>query len=88
MNRNSNKKVVFFIFLLIVMLIIPYYKIIQSKKMVENYVFVIMWIPAIAGILTKLIYDKNLKGMGFNLGKLKYIVSGYPFWNLFFDKKI
>jgi membrane protease YdiL (CAAX protease family) len=36
-----------------------------------------MWTPALAGLLTAFIYQRNLRGMGWGLGKLKYYVIAY-----------
>ncbi len=56
-----------------------YYAVISKGTMKgnEGYVFEIMWAPAIAAFLTKLIHDKNIKGFGFKPGILKYLAFGY-----------
>lgn len=38
----------------------------------DNYVMMLMWAPAFAGIITTLIFQRNLKGMGWKLGRFIY----------------
>lgn len=39
--------------------------------------FLLMWSPGIATIITCLIFQRNLRGLGWKLGKLKYILLCY-----------
>jgi membrane protease YdiL (CAAX protease family) len=36
-----------------------------------------MWVPGIAGIITQLIFEGTLRGMGWKLGKAKYLLIAY-----------
>jgi len=43
----------------------------------QGYVFALMWCPGIAGLLTRLIFQGNLRGHGFGWGKTKYQFASY-----------
>ena len=77
MKRNKKKIIAFLI--LNFLLCIPFYFINDagSESMYMISIFAIMWIPAISSIVIKLFYDKSIKGYGWKLGKLKYILRGY-----------
>lgn len=36
-----------------------------------------MWCPAVAALLTRLLFQRNLRGLGWGLGKAKYLWMGY-----------
>lgn len=36
-----------------------------------------MWVPGFAGIITQLVYERTLRGMGWKLGKAKYLLIAY-----------
>ena len=36
-----------------------------------------MWVPGVSGIITQLIYERTLRGMGWKLGKAKYLLIAY-----------
>lgn len=78
MNRNI-KKILTFIVLVFLLSSYFYYKIIASGSLFGNgmAVFGIMWMPALAAVITKLIFDKDLKGLGFRLGKIRYLLISY-----------
>jgi membrane protease YdiL (CAAX protease family) len=37
----------------------------------------LMWVPGISGILTQLIFEKSVRGMGWKFGKARYLLLGY-----------
>ena len=41
------------------------------------YVFLLMWSPGIAEIITQLVFEHSLKGMGWKPGKFKYLALAY-----------
>jgi len=43
----------------------------------EAFVIPLMWTPALAGIVTSLIFQRSLRGMGWRFGNLKYYVIAY-----------
>ena len=41
------------------------------------YVMAIMWSPGIAALVTCLMFQRNLRGLGWRLGKVRYLVASY-----------
>jgi len=41
------------------------------------YVMGIMWSPGIAALVTCLVYQRNLRGLGWGLGRVSYLLAGY-----------
>lgn len=41
------------------------------------YVMGIMWSPGIAALITCLVFQRNLRGLGWGLGKLRYLAASY-----------
>ena len=37
----------------------------------------LMWSPGIAAIITKIVFDRNLRGMGWKWGKTHFVLMGY-----------
>lgn len=73
-----NKRIYTFLILVVLFCAFPYYKIISlGMNKSHMYVFMLMWAPTASALITKLIYDKTLKGLGFKLGKIKYIGISY-----------
>ena len=82
MSKNdANKRVVTFVVLAFV-LSAPFYFLIAQNGGLEspvgaNFVIPLMWMPGIAGLVTTFIYQRNLRGMGWGLGKPKYYLLAY-----------
>lgn len=51
-----------------------FYYLITSGKASDGIAFGLMWCPGIAAIVTRLIYHKNIGGLGWKLGKPKYLI--------------
>lgn len=43
----------------------------------HHYILFLMWCPGVAGLLTRLIYQRNLRGHGFGWGRWKYQFASY-----------
>jgi len=41
------------------------------------YVLGLMWSPGVAGMITQLIFERTLRGMGWKLGKFKYLAAAF-----------
>jgi len=57
-----------------------YYLIISAGTLsVDNgqWVSVLMWAPGLAALVTCLVFQHNLKGLGWYFGKVKYLIFGY-----------
>ncbi|WP_392485959.1 type II CAAX prenyl endopeptidase Rce1 family protein [Haloimpatiens sp. FM7315] len=74
MNK-SNKKIFVFLFFIIVLISFPFYKMISagSAKVSGKCILIVMWAPAISAFITKLVFDRDLRKLGFKIGNLKYI---------------
>jgi hypothetical protein len=48
-----------------------------SGKITERQLGIVMWIPRLAAIITRLIFQKNLKGLGWKWGKTSYQLLSY-----------
>lgn len=80
MHPKSVKKIYTFLFLVLILSSIVYYFIFKSGSLQAyggNLVLILMWVPGISGILTQLIYEHTLRGMGWKLGKAKYLFLAY-----------
>jgi membrane protease YdiL (CAAX protease family) len=79
-RSTPNKKIFTFLTLVLVLSSIVYYFIFQSGSLQAyggNLVLLLMWVPGVAGIITQLIYERTLRGMGWKLGKAKYLLIAY-----------
>ncbi|TPG81275.1 CPBP family intramembrane metalloprotease [Brevibacillus laterosporus] len=75
---KSRRKIFLFLTLIVLLGIFPYYKIISAGLKGNGlYVFLLMWVPAISAITVKLLFDKNVKDLGWKLGEGKYVVISY-----------
>jgi membrane protease YdiL (CAAX protease family) len=54
-----------------------FYVLILSSGSISSFSFGLMWCPGIAAILTQLIFQRNLRNLGWKAGKLKYWLWSY-----------
>jgi membrane protease YdiL (CAAX protease family) len=58
-----------------------FYALILSAGTIEAaggmYVMGLMWSPGVAGMITQLIFERTLRGMGWKLGKFKYLAAAF-----------
>jgi len=74
------KKIVTYVILTFFLSSIGYYLVINSKAIGINplfSMFYLMWCPALSGIITSLVYEKNLFGIGWRLGRAQCLGLGY-----------
>ena len=80
MTDSARNKAIAFVALTFA-LSFPFYVLIISAGTVNAagglYVAGIMWCPGLACLLTRLIFQRNLRGIGGRWGKTRYQVSGY-----------
>lgn len=55
----------------------PFYYWMIAAGAIGGYTFPLMWCPGVAAILTQLLFQRNLRGMGWGIGKAKYLLVGY-----------
>ncbi len=81
MQQNKvKKKLVCFLSITFAISLIAYIPIISNGSLETGngiYVFFLMWAPGIAGLTTQLIFERSLKGMGWKLGKVRYLALAY-----------
>jgi len=78
-NDQTKQKTIIFLILTFALTIFISSILVTSGGMEgrDGMVFLIMWSPGVSAIITCLIFQKNLHGLGWKLGKLKYILISY-----------
>jgi membrane protease YdiL (CAAX protease family) len=80
MKTSAFRKVIVYLALTCA-LCIPFYYLIISAGSIEAgggiYVVGLMWCPGVASLLTRLIFQRNLRGMGWGWGKTRYQLWSY-----------
>jgi membrane protease YdiL (CAAX protease family) len=79
-KNPAFKKVIVYLVLTFTLCIPFYYYIISTGEVEADggiYVIGLMWCPGVAALLTRLIYQRNLRGMGWGWGQTRYQVWGY-----------
>lgn len=80
LKNKTEKKIAVFLGITLAVSCLFYYLIISSGTLKANgglYVLLLMWTPGVAGIITQLIFEHTLKGMGWKPGKFKYLALAY-----------
>jgi uncharacterized protein len=76
-NRTSITRIVTFLVLAFGLSSIFYVLIITGGEGIEPWLLPLMLCPSVSAILTKLIFDRNLKGMGWKPGPARWLGLGY-----------
>jgi len=76
-NRTKIGRIVTFLALTFGLSTIFYVKIITGGEGIDPWVLPLMLCPALGAILTKLIFDRNLKGLGWKPGPAKWLGLAY-----------
>ncbi|NMB54569.1 MAG: CPBP family intramembrane metalloprotease [Leptolinea sp.] len=80
MQTKTGKKLAVFLAITFFFSILCYVAIISTGTIRAKdglYVFLLMWSPGIAAIITQLIFEHSLKGLGWKPGKFKYLALAY-----------
>lgn len=78
MDHDAKKKILTYLLLAFALSSIFYYLILSpGKGKMGMLVMGLMWSPGVAGLATRLIYQGNLRGIGWGWGKTRYQVLGY-----------
>lgn len=80
MQSKSIKKIVTFLGLTLALSAIFYTLIIRAGSLQAQggiLVLGLMWAPGVSGMITQLIYEHTLRGLGWKLGKFKYLLLAY-----------
>lgn len=77
---NAGKKIGFFLILTLVFSIVFQVLIITGGSLHAGnglYVLLLMWSPGLAGLITQLVFEHSIKGLGWKPGKAKYLALAY-----------
>lgn len=77
MPSSARTRVIVFLVLTFALSSIFYAKIIGTGKMQALPVFGLMWCPGIAALVTKLIFQRNLRGIGWGWGRTRWQILSY-----------
>jgi CAAX protease family protein len=79
MERDAKKKILTYLLLAFALSSIFYYLILSPGhgKVGNLLVLGLMWCPGVAGLATRLIYQGNVRGIGWGWGKTRYQVASY-----------
>ncbi|MRR30227.1 hypothetical protein EG834_07870, partial [bacterium] len=78
--QKSIRKIITFLILTFGLSIIFYSIIIKTGSIQTGggvFTLALMWMPGVSGMITQLIFEKSLRGMGWEFGKAKYMLLGY-----------
>jgi membrane protease YdiL (CAAX protease family) len=73
---TSTKKILVFVFLTFALSSIFYYFIISSGS-IQGYSTRLMWCPGVAALITQLIFQRNIRGLGWSIKPVKYLLVSY-----------
>jgi uncharacterized protein len=79
-QTKAGKKIATFLAITLFISVFFYYLIISAGTLKAGggfFVFLLMWTPGLAGIITQLLFEHSLKGMGWKAGKFKYLALAY-----------
>jgi membrane protease YdiL (CAAX protease family) len=79
-KKNVYKKITLFLILTFAFSLIFYYLIISLGSMEgvgAVYTLGMMWCPGLAALLTQFFFQRNLRDLGWRLGKIKYLLLSY-----------
>jgi len=80
LKNKAEKKIATFLGITLSVSCIFFYLIISSGSLNAGgglYTLLLMWTPGVAGMITQLIFERSLKGMGWKPGKFKYLALAY-----------
>lgn len=80
LKKKAVKKIKTFLVITLVLSTPLYFLIIRSGSIQTNggiLTLALMWAPGVSGIITQLIHEHTLRGMGWKLGKAKYLLLAY-----------
>jgi membrane protease YdiL (CAAX protease family) len=75
--RWSNNKIALFLVITLVLVIWPYYEILRSGTIQGIAVIALMWAPGVAAIVTQLVTTRSIAGLGWRLGKPRYLLVSF-----------
>ena len=77
-NNDAKKRVITYLILVFALSTIFYVLIPRQPEGIDSPLTLgLMWMPAVAALVTTFIYQRNLRGLGWGLGKPKYYLIAY-----------
>lgn len=73
---TAHQKIWVYLILVFAFSSVFYYRMITSGS-ISGYTFPLMWCPAVAAMLTQLLFQRNLRGLGWGRGQVRYWWVGY-----------
>jgi membrane protease YdiL (CAAX protease family) len=70
----ASQKISLFLGITLLLVILPYIEIIRTGTLQGPIVLALMWAPGLAAILTQLVTTRSLRGLGWRLGKGRYLL--------------
>lgn len=77
MKNHSYPKIAVFLVLTFAFSSIFYYLVFSTRSFPTSYGLGIMWCPGLAGMITQLIFNHSLRGMGWRPGRGRYLLASY-----------
>jgi len=80
MQSKSIRKIITFLAITLAFSSIFYALILSSGSIQASgglYTLGLMWSPGLAGMITQLIFERSLRGLGWKLGKFKYLAAAF-----------
>jgi membrane protease YdiL (CAAX protease family) len=80
MKNTPRNKIILFLILTVAFSAVFYYLVISAGSLQAQggaYTLGLMWSPGVAAIITQLIFERSLRGMGWKLGRAKYLLTSY-----------
>jgi membrane protease YdiL (CAAX protease family) len=74
---EAKKKLYFYLILVAGLGVLFYYPILMAGALEPIYVIGLMWCPAVAALVTRLVLQRNLRGMGWGWGETRYQLGSY-----------
>jgi membrane protease YdiL (CAAX protease family) len=76
MMTLPKKKIILFLVLTVVLSSVFYALIFVSGNL-EGWTIGLMWCPGIAALITQIVFQKNIRGLGWSLKPLRFLLLGY-----------
>jgi membrane protease YdiL (CAAX protease family) len=74
---TAHKKILTFLVLTFGFSFVFYYLIASAGTLESGPILGLMWSPGVAALITQLIFNRSLRGLGWKPGKFKYLLLGY-----------
>jgi membrane protease YdiL (CAAX protease family) len=77
MRNRPTRKIVVFLVITFALSSVFYYLVFATHSFPSSYGLGLMWCPGIAAIITQLLFNRSLRGMGWKPGRGRYLLASY-----------